>query len=238
MRKLFSHLLLQSALFASFAHAAPYPPQNVIENAVSEHAVDFEKVAAAIAVLQQFAGDYPVQFDNDDDRKLAEKDLHEIAYLFHVLQDSIQSDDPNNYPIFLMKARSGWIAHNLNIEGGRESAAAAYLTAISLAPDADSAELNEELGRFLSSAALMLEGEKYLRKAYETRPQSALPLAMNLIAQKDMPEKLEEGKTLLQNFLKQNPDHEFAKMLLESAEHGRLNFKTEAVQPNQTKATK
>lgn len=238
MRKMLFSLLLQSALFTSFAHAAPYPPQNVIQNAVSENAVDFEKVAASIAVLQRFAGNYPVQFDNENDRKLAVHDVNEIAFLFHVLQDSISPDDPNNFPIFLIKARSGWIAHNLDIEGGRESAAAAYLTAINLAPDTEIAVLNEELGRFLSNAALMLDGEKYLRKAYETRPESALPLAMNLIAQKDMPEKLEEGKTLLQNFLKQNPDHEFAKMLLESAEHGRLNFKTEAVQPNHTKATK
>ncbi|MDO4435947.1 MAG: hypothetical protein Q4B71_05945 [Cardiobacteriaceae bacterium] len=226
---------LLGALFASQLWAAPYSAQNVIKRALHEDSsIDFSVVEEAVSVLQKFAGDYPVQFDSEDDRKLALADNTEIAYLFHILQDSINPEDPKNYPLFLIKARNAWVAHNLDVEGGREIAAQSYLTAIALAPEGENAELHEELGRFLSSAALIEEGEKYLRQAYETRPQSAFPLALNLIAQKDKPEKLAEGLSLLKTFVEQNPNHSHAKEVLDAVENNRLEFKIQ--KPSSTPA--
>lgn len=223
MKKLVLSLLFSCSFFPSLSLAEPYP-QLDIQSVVAETAVNIEQLKQAVSALQQFAGTYPPQFDNNEDKERATQDSGHIAHIFKVLLESNTLDPKNTEQreTFLTIARNGWVAHNLDINGAREEAKKHYQTAIALSRDKnEKAFYQQEFGEFLTSAGWAREGEQMLRQAIKVRPEAGLALGMNLLGQK----KINPAAAVMKRYVKNFPDDPKGQALYQALRAGTVHFK-------------
>ena len=175
MKKYLLTILL--ALAAHAALAAPYQPLN-LQSLVSgspEHPpinVNMHAVQRAFDNLAAHAAEYPVQFDNDVDRRRAIADLQPLGVL---LDSLVQNNTPRagaapsqGYLALLqMRARLNWMGHNLDQAGYAERAEADYARLLAFAPAAAKPAVQGEFGNFLASSARMERAIPMLRAAYQ-----------------------------------------------------------------------
>ncbi len=222
------HLLtILLALSAPALLAAPYQPVNV-RSLVSEqgasHTVNMPALQRAMDNLAQHAGDYPVRFDNDADRRRAIADLKPLGYLLDsMVQNSTPRAGAAATPEYLsslhMRARLNWMAHNLDQAGAAAKADADYAKLLALAPARSKPAVQDEFGNFLASSSRMDRAVPMLRAAYRGgRKESGLGLSMALLAQG----KRSEALPLLREYVRNFPQNQRAKELLEAVEAGRV----------------
>lgn len=223
MKKLVLSLLFSGLFFPSLSLAEPYPQLDV-QSVVAESSVNIEQLNQSVITLQQFAGMYPPHFDSYEDKERAMKDSAHIAHIFNVLIESktLDPQNPEHRDAFLIIARNGWIAHNLDINGAREQAQKHYQTVIALSKDKNEKALyQQEFGEFLTSAGWAREGEQVLRQAIKVRPEAGLALGMNLLGQK----KINPAAAVMKRYVKNFPDDPKGKALYHALRAGTVHFK-------------
>ena len=228
------HLLaILLALVAPAALAAPYQPLN-LQSLVSgspEHPpinVNMPAVQRAFDNLASHAAEYPVQFDNDADRRRAIADLQPLGVL---LDSLVQNNTPRagaapsqGYLVFLqMRARLNWMGHNLDQAGYAERAEADYARLLALAPAAAKPAVQGEFGNFLASSARMERAIPMLRAAYQAGHQeSGRDLATALLTQN----KRSEALALLREYVRNFPQDQKGRAILNAVEQGRVETRT------------
>lgn len=207
MRFLFIALL--AACFG-FAQAAPYQAlkrQDVIKQGG-------RGIAGAVNQIGHYAGDYPPKLDTPADRRKAEADIRFLAS-----EIDRQMKGAENANLLPWRARIYWMGHNLDIKGYAEEADKSYHLLLQSAGAEDKPAVQEEYGRFLSSAGMTDDGEKLLRAAYDGgRKASGWALALNLIGGG----KTDEAKQILKQYIADFPKDKNAAILLEALENGRV----------------
>ncbi len=204
--------VLLSACFG-LAQAAPYQAlkqQDVVKQGE-------QGLARAVIHVGQYAGDYPPKLDTPADRKKAEADVRFLAAQTDKLMKGAK-----NANLLGWRARIYWMGHNLDIKGYAQEADKSYSQLLQLANDQQKPAVQEEYGRFLSSAAMTAKGEKMLRAAYNGgRKSSGFPLALNLVAGG----KTDEAKTILRRYVADFPQDKQAATVLDALESGKVQVK-------------
>ena len=229
-KHLFAILL---ALATPAALAAPYPPlnpQSLVSGSL-EHPpinVNMPAVQRAFDNLAAHAVEYPVQFDNDADRRRAIADLQPLGVL---LDSLVQNNTPRagaapsqGYLALLqMRARLNWMGHNLDQAGYAERAEADYARLLALAPAAAKPAVQGEFGNFLASSARMERAIPMLRAAYQAGHQeSGRDLATALLTQN----KRSEALALLREYVRNFPQDQKGRAILNAVEQGRVETRT------------
>jgi len=142
-------LLACAAVFAK-----PYPKYDVVKSVLHDQGFDGDAADRIREDLADHAGEYPLKFDNEADRKRAEKDAVTLARLYSGLieQKIVTEKQPERYRSVLHSiARLSWIAHNLDVPGAAAKADQHYRMLLAALPQKQRAGIQGEYGGFLAS---------------------------------------------------------------------------------------
>lgn len=179
-------LLACAALFAK-----PYPKYDVVKSVLHDQGFDGDAADKIREDLADHAGEYPPKFDNETDRKRAEKDAVTLARLYSGLieQKIVTEKQPERYRSVLHSiARLNWIAHNLDVPNAAAYADQHYRMLLAVVPQKQRAGIQGEYGSFLASIGQTDAAVKMLNEAVQGGSErSRLPLGMALLAQGKKP---------------------------------------------------
>ena len=164
--------------------------------------------------MADHAGEYPPKFDNEADRKRAEKDAVTLARLYSGLieQKIVTEKQPERYRSVLHSiARLSWIAHNLDVPGAAAKADQHYRMLLAALPQKQRAGIQGEYGGFLASVG---------------QTDAAVGLGMALLAQGKKTESLKE----LRAYAKKYPQDKRAADLIDAVENGRFEVRRAEMQ--------
>ena len=175
--------------------------------------------------MADHAGEYPPKFDNEADRKRAEKDAVTLARLYSGLieQKIVTEKQPEQYRSVLHSiARLSWIAHNLDVPGAAAKADQHYRMLLAALPQKQRAGIQGEYGGFLASVGQTDAAVKMLNEAVQGGSErSRLPLGMALLSQGKKAESLKQ----LRAYAKKYPQDERTAKFIDAVENGRFEVK-------------
>ena len=213
-------LLACAALFAK-----PYPKYDVVKSVLHDQGFDGDAADKIREDLADHAGEYPPKFDNETDRKRAEKDAVTLARLYSGLieQKTVTEKQPERYRSVLHSiARLNWIAHNLDVPGAAAKADQHYRLLLAALPQKQRAGMQGEYGGFLASVGQTDAAVKMLNEAVQGgSDRSRLPLGMALLSQGKKAESLKQ----LRAYAKKYPQDERAAKFIDAVENGRFEVK-------------
>jgi len=213
-------LLSCAALFAK-----PYPKYDVVKSVLHDQGFDGDAADKIREDLADHAGEYPPKFDNETDRKRAEKDVVTLARLYSGLieQKIVTEKQPEQYRSVLHSiARLNWIAHNLDVPGAAAKADQHYRLLLAALPQKQRAGMQGEYGGFLASVGQTDAAVKMLNEAVQGgSDRSRLPLGMALLSQGKKAESLKQ----LRAYVKKYPQDERAAKFIDAVENGRFEVK-------------
>lgn len=213
-------LLACAALFAK-----PYPKYDVVKSVLHDQGFDGDAADRIREDLADHAGEYPPKFDNEADRKRAEKDAVTLARLYSGLieQKIVTEKQPERYRSVLHSiARLNWIAHNLDVPGAAAKADQHYRLLLAALPQKQRAGMQGEYGGFLASVGQTDAAVKMLNEAVQGgSDRSRLPLGMALLSQGKKAESLKQ----LRAYAKKYPQDERAAKFIDAVENSRFEVK-------------
>lgn len=213
-------LLSCAALFAK-----PYPKYDVVKSVLHDQGFDGDAADKIREDLSDHAGEYPPKFDNETDRKRAEKDAVTLARLYSGLleQKIVTEKQPERYRSVLHSiARLSWIAHNLDVPGAAAKADQHYRLLLAALPQKQRAGMQGEYGGFLASVGQTDVAVKMLNEAVQGgSDRSRLPLGMALLSQGKKAESLKQ----LRAYAKKYPQDERAAKFIDAVENGRFEVR-------------
>lgn len=213
-------LLACAALFAK-----PYPKYDVVKSVLHDQGFDGDAADKIREDLADHAGEYPPKFDNETDRKRAEKDAVTLARLYSGLieQKIVTEKQPERYRSVLHSiARLNWIAHNLDVPGAAAKADQHYRLLLAALPQKQRAGMQGEYGSFLASIGQTDAAVKMLNEAVQGGSErSRLPLGMALLSQGKKAESLKQ----LRAYAKKYPQDERAAKFIDAVENGRFEVR-------------
>jgi len=213
-------LLTCAALFAK-----PYPKYDVVKSVLHDQGFDGDAADKIREDLADHAGEYPPKFDNETDRKRAEKDAVTLARLYSGLieQKIVTEKQPERYRSVLHSiARLNWIAHNLDVPGAAAKADQHYRLLLAALPQKQRAGMQGEYGGFLASVGQTDAAVKMLNEAVQGgSDRSRLPLGMALLSQGKKAESLKQ----LRAYAKKYPQNERAAKFIDAVENGRFEVR-------------
>ena len=213
-------LLTCAALFAK-----PYPKYDVVKSVLHDQGFDGDAADKIREDLADHAGEYPPKFDNETDRKRAEKDAVTLARLYSGLieQKIVTEKQPERYRSVLHSiARLNWIAHNLDVPGAAAKADQHYRLLLAALPQKQRAGMQGEYGGFLASVGQTDAAVKMLNEAVQGgSDRSRLPLGMALLSQGKKAESLKQ----LRAYAKKYPQDERAAKFIDAVENSRFEVK-------------
>ena len=213
-------LLSCAALFAK-----PYPKYDVVKSVLHDQGFDGDAADKIREDLADHAGEYPPKFDNEADRKRAEKDAVTLARLYSGLieQKIVTEKQPEQYRSVLHSiARLSWIAHNLDVPGAAAKADQHYRLLLAALPQKQRAGMRSEYGGFLASVGQTDAAVKMLNEAVQGgSDRSRLPLGMALLSQGKKAESLKQ----LRAYAKKYPQDERTAKFIDAVENGRFEVK-------------
>ena len=213
-------LLACAAVFAK-----PYPKYDVVKSVLHDQGFDGDAADKIREDLADHAGEYPPKFDNEADRKRAEKDAVTLARLYSGLieQKIVTEKQPERYRSVLHSiARLSWIAHNLDVPNAAAYADQHYRMLLAVVPQKQRAGMQGEYGSFLASIGQTDAAVKILNEAVQGgSDRSRLPLGMALLSQGKKAESLKQ----LRAYAKKYPQDERAAKFIDAVENGRFEVK-------------
>ena len=213
-------LLACAAVFAK-----PYPKYDVVKSVLHDQGFDGDAADKIREDLADHAGEYPPKFDNEADRKRAEKDAVTLARLYSGLieQKIVTEKQPEQYRSVLHSiARLSWIAHNLDVPNAAAYADQHYRMLLAVVPQKQRAGMQGEYGSFLASIGQTDAAVKILNEAVQGgSDRSRLPLGMALLSQGKKAESLKQ----LRAYAKKYPQDERAAKFIDAVENGRFEVK-------------
>ena len=205
--------------------AKPYPKYDVVKSVLHDQGFDGDAADKIREDLADHAGEYPPKFDNEADRKRAEKDAVTLARLYSGLleQKIVTEKQPEQYRSVLHSiARLSWIAHNLDVPGAAAKADQHYRLLLAALPQKQRAGMRSEYGGFLASVGQTDAAVKMLNEAVQGgSDRSRLPLGMALLSQEKKAESLKQ----LRAYAKKCPQDERAAKFIDAVENGRFEVK-------------
>ena len=205
--------------------AKPYPKYDVVKSVLHDQGFDGDAADKIRKDLAEHAGEYPPKFDNEADRKRAEKDAVTLARLYSGLleQKIVTEKQPERYRSVLHSiARLNWIAHNLDVPGAAAKADQHYRLLLAALPQKQRAGMQGEYGGFLASVGQTDAAVKMLNEAVQGgSDRSRLPLGMALLSQG----KKAESLTQLRAYAKKYPQDERTAKFIDAVENGRFEVK-------------
>ena len=205
--------------------AKPYPKYDVVKSVLHDQGFDGDAADKIREDLADHAGEYPPKFDNEADRKRAEKDAVTLARLYSGLieQKIVTEKQPERYRSVLHSiARLSWIAHNLDVPGAAAKADQHYRMLLAALPQKQRAGIQGEYGGFLASVGQTDAAVKMLNEAVQGgSDRSRLPLGMALLSQGKKAESLKQ----LRAYAKKYPQDERAAKFIDAVENGRFEVK-------------
>jgi hypothetical protein len=213
-------LLACAAVFAK-----PYPKYDVVKSVLHDQGFDGDAADRIREDLADHAGEYPPKFDNEADRKRAEKDAVTLARLYSGLieQKIVTEKQPEQYRSVLHSiARLNWIAHNLDVPNAAAYADQHYRMLLAALPQKQRAGMQGEYGGFLASVGQTDAAVKMLNEAVQGgSDRSRLPLGMALLSQGKKAESLKQ----LRAYAKKYPEDERAAKFIDAVENGRFEVR-------------
>lgn len=205
--------------------AKPYPKYDVVKSVLHDQGFDGDAADRIREDLADHAGEYPPKFDNEADRKRAEKDAVTLARLYSGLleQKIVTEKQPERYRSVLHSiARLNWIAHNLDVPGAAAKADQHYRLLLAALPQKQRAGMQGEYGGFLASVGQTDAAVKMLNEAVQGgSDRSRLPLGMALLSQGKKAESLKQ----LRAYAKKYPQDERTAKFIDAVENGRFEVK-------------
>ena len=206
--------------------AKPYPKYDVVKSVLHDQGFDGDAADKIREDLADHAGEYPPKFDNEADRKRAEKDAVTLARLYNGLieQKIVTEKQPERYRSVLHSiARLSWIAHNLDVPNAAAYADQHYRMLLAVVPQKQQrAGMQGEYGSFLASIGQTDAAVKMLNEAVQGGSDHArLGLGMALLAQGKKTESLKE----LRAYAKKYPQDKRAADLIDAVENGRFEVR-------------
>ena len=205
--------------------AKPYPKYDVVKSVLDGQGFDGGAADKIRKDLAEHAGEYPPKFDNEADRKRAEKDAVTLARLYSGLleQKIVTEKQPERYRSVLHSiARLNWIAHNLDVPGAAAKADQHYRLLLAALPQKQRAGMQGEYGGFLASVGQTDAAVKMLNEAVQGgSDRSRLPLGMALLSQGKKAESLKQ----LRAYAKKYPQDERTAKFIDAVENGRFEVK-------------
>ena len=205
--------------------AKPYPKYDVVKSVLHDQGFDGDEADRIREDLAGHAGEYPPKFDNEADRKRAEKDAVTLARLYSGLieQKIVTEKQPERYRSVLHSiARLNWIAHNLDVPGAAAKADQHYRMLLAALPQKQRAGMQGEYGSFLASIGQTDAAVKMLNEAVQGGSErSRLPLGMALLSQGKKAESLKQ----LRAYAKKYPEDKRAAKFIDAVENGRFEVK-------------
>ena len=205
--------------------AKPYPKYDVVKSVLHDQGFDGDAADKIREDLADHAGEYPPKFDNEADRKRAEKDAVTLARLYSGLieQKIVTEKQPERYRSVLHSiARLSWIAHNLDVPGAAAKADQHYRMLLAVVPQKQRAGMQSEYGSFLASIGQTDAAVKMLNEAVQGGSErSRLPLGMALLSQGKKSESLKQ----LRIYVKKYPEDKRAAQLVDAVENGRFEVR-------------
>lgn len=205
--------------------AKPYPKYDVVKSVLHDQGFDGDAADKIREDLADHAGEYPPKFDNEADRKRAEKDAVTLARLYSGLieQKIVTEKQPERYRSVLHSiARLSWIVHNLDVPGAAAKADQHYRMLLAALPQKQRAGIQGEYGGFLASVGQTDAAVKMLNEAVQGGSErSRLPLGMALLSQGKKAESLKQLRT----YAKKYPQDERAAKFIDAVENGRFEVK-------------
>ena len=205
--------------------AKPYPKYDVVKSVLHDQGFDGDAADRIREDLADHAGEYPPKFDNEADRKRAEKDAVTLARLYSGLleQKIVTEKQPEQYRSVLHSiARLSWIAHNLDVPNAAAYADQHYRMLLAVVPQKQRAGMQGEYGSFLASIGQTDAAVKMLNEAVQGGSErSRLPLGMALLSQGKKSESLKQ----LRIYVKKYPEDKRAAQLVDAVENGRFEVR-------------
>lgn len=205
--------------------AKPYPKYDVVKSVLHDQGFDGDAADKIREDLADHAGEYPPKFDNEADRKRAEKDAVTLARLYSGLieQKIVTEKQPEQYRFVLHSiARLSWIAHNLDVPNAAAYADQHYRMLLAVVPQKQRAGMQGEYGGFLASVGQTDAAVKMLNEAVQGgSDRSRLPLGMALLSQGKKAESLKQ----LRAYAKKYPQDERTAKFIDAVENGRFEVK-------------
>ena len=205
--------------------AKPYPKYDVVKSVLHDQGFDGDAADKIREDLADHAGEYPPKFDNEADRKRAEKDAVTLARLYSGLieQKIVTEKQPEQYRSVLHSiARLSWIAHNLDVPNAAAYADQHYRMLLAVVPQKQRAGMQGEYGSFLASIGQTDAAVKMLNEAVQGgSDRSRLPLGMALLSQGKKAESLKQ----LRAYAKKYPQDERAAKFIDAVENGRFEVR-------------
>ena len=205
--------------------AKPYPKYDVVKSVLHDQGFDGDAADRIREDLADHAGEYPPKFDNEADRKRAEKDAVTLARLYSGLieQKIVTEKQPEQYRSVLHSiARLSWIAHNMDVPNAAAYADQHYRMLLAVVPQKQRAGMQGEYGSFLASIGQTDAAVKMLNEAVQGGSErSRLPLGMALLSQGKKAESLKQ----LRAYAKKYPQDERAAKFIDAVENGRFEVK-------------
>lgn len=205
--------------------AKPYPKYDVVKSVLHDQGFDGDAADRIREDLADHAGEYPPKFDNEADRKRAEKDAVTLARLYSGLleQKIVTEKQPEQYRSVLHSiARLSWIAHNLDVPNAAAYADQHYRMLLAVVPQKQRAGMQGEYGSFLASIGQTDAAVKMLNEAVQGGSErSRLPLGMALLSQGKKSESLKQ----LRIYVKKYPEDKRAADLIDAVENGRFEVR-------------
>ena len=205
--------------------AKPYPKYDVVKSVLDGQGFDGGAAEKIRKDLAEHAGEYPPKFDNEADRKRAEKDAVTLAGLYSGLleQKIVTEKQPEQYRSVLHSiARLSWIAHNLDVPNAAAYADQHYRMLLAVVPQKQRAGMQGEYGGFLASIGQTDAAVKMLNEAVQGGSErSRLPLGMALLSQGKKSESLKQ----LRIYVKKYPEDKRAAQLVDAVENDRFEVR-------------
>lgn len=223
--KKFMILLLSIATLAFAKPYVKYEHDKIFSETNGKKSLNLNYISQAVNEIFSFAGDYPLKFENENDKKIAQNDLAVLLKVMEFIQAEIypKMDEKNRFGVDFNSALLFVCAHNFDMPNYAKKADEKFTKLINQIPN--NAEIHKIFGQFLASSAAnqsrMKMAKSELEKAVSLGDKSAnFALSLAFLILNDQKNALKS----LEEYLKFYPNDKNAKEILKAIKNGKIEI--------------